>query len=267
MSPHGLPRPQEPEERKGEPDSVTRGEYLDKKKWFHINKKYRFHKPQISLLGSPMPVSKKKEVGPEAAMGIQSNQSRRTIFPSWKENLRQGKKNPGTKSQKRSQGKLPTTLTDWKGKLRDCWKASSHLHQSSQHSWGTQGLHQCLKDEDTTQGQTAPKLLAQVRTGVRAGLSYPRPSQIKKAEWRDCSKVSIQLSFQQRWECSALLVWRSKQSWQKTLPLNIHAVPESQKSCQCADFVNPGIHQGQHLLLCCFEDMVDQLPDPPNECS
>ena len=33
------------------------------------------------------------------------------------------------------------------------------MHQSSQHSWGTQMLNHC-KDEDTTQGQASSKLLA-----------------------------------------------------------------------------------------------------------
>ena len=45
---------------------------------------------------------------------------------------------------------------------------------------------------------------------------------------------------------------------------HVHAAPESQRSDQGTDLICSS--KGQHLPLCCLVDMVDQLPDPSQEC-
>ena len=62
------------------------------------------------------------------------------------------------KSQKRSQGRAELTKDPQRLKVQikgNCSKASTHLHQPSQQSWGIQRLNHC-KDEDTTEVRPHP---------------------------------------------------------------------------------------------------------------
>ena len=139
---HKLPGPQEPEGRKGRPNSVTQGEYLRNENWFHINEKYQFYILKILHLGSLMPESNKMESEPEAVTGIQPSQSGRTLSPLWKGDSRQGRRPRSQSLENGVSGKhwaYRKTLDSESAAWGDCSKASTQLHQSGQQAGESRG--------------------------------------------------------------------------------------------------------------------------------
>ena len=102
MSLRELPSPQEPEGRKGRPNSVTRGEYLGNDNWLHINEKYQLHDPNSLTSG------RRCQNPTKWRLRSANNPTGRTLSPSWKGDLRQSGR-PGSQKAEKESGSAEVT--------------------------------------------------------------------------------------------------------------------------------------------------------------